>query len=101
MVHAFECGWPVVMATHQLQGSLFDQGDECFYRAGEPLPAHPVLDEARQALSMHYAAELGEPFTMAGLCHYRDGVSAVGRREARPRSGRSRPGDRPRTGGQW
>lgn len=60
------------------------------YRAGEPLP-HRVLDEARQALSMHYAAELGEPFTTVGLCHYRDGVRAVGRREARPRSARSRP----------
>ncbi|MFE2087328.1 alpha-ketoglutarate-dependent dioxygenase AlkB [Streptomyces sp. NPDC059460] len=125
------------MAPHQLQGSLFDQGDEAFlrpldglrrtglddgawidllpgwlcgadalfeqlaadvpwkaerrqmyervvdvprllafYRAGEPLPP-PVLDEARQALSTHYAAELGEPFTTAGLCHYRDGRDSV------------------------
>ncbi|WP_406387755.1 alpha-ketoglutarate-dependent dioxygenase AlkB [Streptomyces sp. NBC_00887] len=47
-----------------------------FYRSGEPLP-HPVLDEARQALSTHYAAELGEPFTTAGLCHYRDGRDSV------------------------
>ncbi|MFD0022079.1 alpha-ketoglutarate-dependent dioxygenase AlkB [Streptomyces sp. NPDC058382] len=125
------------MATHQLQGSLFDQSDDvrlgalggirrtvlgdgawidllpgwlsgagalferlaadvpwqaerrqmyervvdvprllAFYRAGQPLP-HPVLDEARQALSAHYAAELGEGFTTAGLCHYRDGRDSV------------------------
>ncbi|MCK8678829.1 alpha-ketoglutarate-dependent dioxygenase AlkB [Streptomyces lichenis] len=47
-----------------------------FYRAADPLP-HPVLDEARSALSAHYAAELGEPFTTAGLCHYRDGRDSV------------------------
>ncbi|MFE7706022.1 alpha-ketoglutarate-dependent dioxygenase AlkB [Streptomyces sp. NPDC057486] len=125
------------MAPHQLQGSLFDQGDDAslrpldglrrtelddgawidllpgwlsgadalfeqlaadvpwkaerrqmyervvdvprllaFYRAGEPLP-HLILDEARRALSTHYAAELGEPFTTAGLCHYRDGRDSV------------------------
>lgn len=32
----------------------------CFYGEDEPLP-HPVLDLARDALSAHYAAELGEP----------------------------------------
>ncbi|MGW3662363.1 alpha-ketoglutarate-dependent dioxygenase AlkB [Streptomyces sp. NPDC005141] len=47
-----------------------------YYRAGDPLP-HPVLDEARDALSAHYADELGEPFTTAGLCHYRDGRDSV------------------------
>ncbi|KPI13455.1 2OG-Fe(II) oxygenase [Actinobacteria bacterium OK074] len=47
-----------------------------YYRAGEPLP-HPVLAEAREALSAHYAAELGEPFVTAGLCHYRDGRDSV------------------------
>ncbi|MFF4755990.1 alpha-ketoglutarate-dependent dioxygenase AlkB [Streptomyces sp. NPDC002514] len=47
-----------------------------FYRAGEALP-HPVLAEARDALSGHYADELGEPFTTAGLCHYRDGRDSV------------------------
>ncbi|MGW0996086.1 alpha-ketoglutarate-dependent dioxygenase AlkB [Streptomyces sp. NPDC002523] len=46
------------------------------YRAGDPLP-HPVLDEARAALSAHYAEELGEPFTTAGLCFYRDGRDSV------------------------
>ncbi|MEW2392337.1 alpha-ketoglutarate-dependent dioxygenase AlkB [Streptomyces venezuelae] len=125
------------MATHQLQGSLFDQSDDvrlgslagihrtvlgdgawidllpgwlsgadalfeqlaaevpwkaerrqmyervvdvprllAFYGAGEPLP-HTVLDEARRTLSEHYADELGEPFTTAGLCHYRDGRDSV------------------------
>ncbi|MEV6563531.1 alpha-ketoglutarate-dependent dioxygenase AlkB [Streptomyces kronopolitis] len=47
-----------------------------FYGAGDPLP-HPVLDEARGALSAHYADELGEPFTTAGLCYYRDGRDSV------------------------
>jgi alkylated DNA repair dioxygenase AlkB len=46
------------------------------YRAGDALP-HPILDEARQALSAHYARELGEPFTTAGLCYYRDGRDSV------------------------
>ncbi|ANB04746.1 DNA repair protein [Streptomyces ambofaciens] len=47
-----------------------------FYGAGDPLP-HPLLTEARAALSAHYAPELGEPFTTAGLCHYRDGRDSV------------------------
>jgi alkylated DNA repair dioxygenase AlkB len=48
----------------------------CFYAEGAPLP-DPVLDQARQALSAHYAAELGEPFATAGLCLYRDGRDSV------------------------
>ncbi|MER6994348.1 alpha-ketoglutarate-dependent dioxygenase AlkB [Streptomyces sp. NPDC000410] len=47
-----------------------------YYREGDALP-HPVLAEARDALSAHYAAELGEPFTTAGLCYYRDGHDSV------------------------
>lgn len=47
-----------------------------YYRAGERLP-HPVLSEARDVLSAHYADELGEPFTTAGLCYYRDGRDSV------------------------
>jgi alkylated DNA repair dioxygenase AlkB len=46
------------------------------YGQGEPLP-HPLLDEARSALSAHYAEELGEPFVGAGLCLYRDGNDSV------------------------
>ncbi|KES04004.1 DNA repair protein [Streptomyces toyocaensis] len=46
------------------------------YRVGDPLP-HPVLAEAREALSAHYADELGEPFATAGLCYYRDGRDSV------------------------
>ncbi|WP_432196355.1 alpha-ketoglutarate-dependent dioxygenase AlkB [Streptomyces sp. bgisy027] len=47
-----------------------------FYGVDDALP-HPVLTEARDALSAHYAEELGEPFTTAGLCHYRDGRDSV------------------------
>ncbi|MEU1465715.1 alpha-ketoglutarate-dependent dioxygenase AlkB [Streptomyces sp. NPDC005727] len=47
-----------------------------FYAANDPLP-HPVLTEARDALSARYAEELGEPFTTAGLCFYRDGRDSV------------------------
>ncbi|MEU2778511.1 alpha-ketoglutarate-dependent dioxygenase AlkB [Streptomyces sp. NPDC007162] len=47
-----------------------------FYGAADPLP-HPVLTEAREALTRHYDDELGEPFTTAGLCYYRDGRDSV------------------------
>ncbi|MFD7627907.1 alpha-ketoglutarate-dependent dioxygenase AlkB [Streptomyces sp. NPDC059851] len=47
-----------------------------FYEEGETLP-EPVLDEARDVLTRHYAAELGEPFATAGLCLYRDGRDSV------------------------
>ncbi|MGW1208487.1 alpha-ketoglutarate-dependent dioxygenase AlkB [Streptomyces sp. NPDC002499] len=47
-----------------------------FYGRDDALP-HPVLDEARDTLSAHYADELREPFTTAGLCHYRDGRDSV------------------------
>jgi alkylated DNA repair dioxygenase AlkB len=47
-----------------------------FYEAHEPLP-HPPLADARERLSAHYRAELGEGFTTAGLCYYRDGRDSV------------------------
>ncbi|WP_327731785.1 alpha-ketoglutarate-dependent dioxygenase AlkB [Streptomyces sp. NBC_00487] len=47
-----------------------------YYGAEDTLP-DPVLDEAREALTAHYAAELGEPFATAGLCYYRDGRDSV------------------------
>ena len=47
-----------------------------FYAEGEPLP-RPILAQARDALSAHYARELGEPFTTAGMCLYRDGRDSV------------------------
>ena len=46
------------------------------YMIDEPLP-HPLLLEAREALSAHYLAELGEPFRTAGCCYYRDGRDSV------------------------
>lgn len=48
----------------------------CFYDAADPLP-NPLLAQARSLLSEHYANELGEPFTTAGLCLYRDGSDSV------------------------
>ncbi|MFB6827189.1 alpha-ketoglutarate-dependent dioxygenase AlkB [Streptomyces virginiae] len=47
-----------------------------FYAADRALP-HPSLTAARDALTRHYADELGEPFTTAGLCLYRDGRDSV------------------------
>lgn len=47
-----------------------------FYGEGETLP-DPVLARARDELSAHYAAELGEPFRTAGMCLYRDGRDSV------------------------
>ncbi|MFE7483344.1 alpha-ketoglutarate-dependent dioxygenase AlkB [Streptomyces sp. NPDC057552] len=49
---------------------------QAFFGEREPLP-HPALEAARTALSAHYGAELGEPFTTAGLCYYRDGRDGV------------------------
>ena len=47
-----------------------------FYGEGEPLP-DPLVARAREALSAHYRDELGEGFTTAGLCFYRDGRDSV------------------------
>ncbi|WP_329243164.1 alpha-ketoglutarate-dependent dioxygenase AlkB [Streptomyces sp. NBC_01478] len=47
-----------------------------YYGADDVLP-HPVLAEARDALSAYYARELGEPFSTSGLCYYRDGRDSV------------------------
>ncbi|MFJ9245595.1 alpha-ketoglutarate-dependent dioxygenase AlkB [Streptomyces sp. NPDC101776] len=47
-----------------------------YYGADDALP-HPVLAEARDALSAYYARELGEPFSTSGLCYYRDGRDSV------------------------
>jgi alkylated DNA repair dioxygenase AlkB len=49
---------------------------QCFYGEHAALP-DPVLAVARDALSRHYVAELGEPFRTAGLCLYRDGRDSV------------------------
>lgn len=56
-----------------------------FYAADEPLP-HPALQTAKELLSAHYAAELGEGFSTAGMCLYRnahDSVAWHGDREGR------------------
>jgi alkylated DNA repair dioxygenase AlkB len=46
------------------------------YAEGAALP-HPTLAAAREALSAHYLAELGEGFVTAGCCYYRDGRDSV------------------------
>ncbi|BBZ31971.1 alpha-ketoglutarate-dependent dioxygenase AlkB [Mycolicibacterium confluentis] len=38
---------------------------------------HPALKQLRRRLNDIYAGELGEPFTTAGLCLYRDGNDSV------------------------
>ncbi len=38
---------------------------------------HPALKQIRRRLNDIYAGELGEPFTSAGLCLYRDGNDSV------------------------
>jgi alkylated DNA repair dioxygenase AlkB len=48
----------------------------CFYDEHDALP-HPCLAQAREQLSRHYRAELGEAFRTAGLCLYRDGRDSV------------------------
>ncbi|MDR7274738.1 alpha-ketoglutarate-dependent dioxygenase AlkB [Catenuloplanes atrovinosus] len=47
-----------------------------WYGQDEPLP-HALLTDAREQLTRHYAPELGEPFTTAGMCLYRDGRDSV------------------------
>lgn len=40
-------------------------------------PPHPLINRLRRRLNDIYAGELGEPFTTAGLCLYRDGADSV------------------------
>lgn len=47
-----------------------------FYSERDMLP-HPLLVDVREQLSAHYRNELGEPFTTAGFCLYRDGRDSV------------------------
>jgi alkylated DNA repair dioxygenase AlkB len=48
-----------------------------FYDLVDEPPPHPHLMQIRQRLNDAYAGELGEPFTTAGLCLYRDGDDSV------------------------
>jgi alkylated DNA repair dioxygenase AlkB len=47
-----------------------------FFGEVESLP-HPVFDEAKAALSAHYAEEPTGPFLSTGFCLYRDGRDGV------------------------
>lgn len=52
----------------------------CFYdllATGGTQPVHPAIPRLRRRLNDIYAGELGEPFTTAGLCMYRDGSDSV------------------------
>ena len=53
----------------------------CFYdllAGGHAVqPPHPVIARLRRRLNDIYAGELGEPFTTAGLCLYRNGSDSV------------------------
>lgn len=40
-------------------------------------PPHPAVARLRRRLNDIYAGELGEPFTSAGFCLYRDGADSV------------------------
>ena len=40
-------------------------------------PPHPAVARLRRRLNDIYAGELGEPFTTAGFCLYRDGADSV------------------------
>ena len=48
-----------------------------FHDLAAAAPPHPVLAKLRRRLNDIYAGELGEPFTTAGLCLYRDGADSV------------------------
>lgn len=69
-----------------------------FYDLTTERAPHPVVSRLRRRLNDIYAGELGEPFTSAGFCLYRDGADSVawhGDRVGLPRpgAGRSRAED--------
>jgi alkylated DNA repair dioxygenase AlkB len=48
-----------------------------FHDLGAEQAPHPVIAKLRVRLNDIYAGEMGEPFTSAGLCLYRDGSDSV------------------------
>lgn len=48
-----------------------------FHNLVDEPPPHPRLKQIRRRLNDVYAGELGEPFTTAGLCLYRNGDDSV------------------------
>ena len=48
-----------------------------FYDLSSEAPPHPAVSRLRRRLNDVYAGELGEPFTTAGFCLYRDGADSV------------------------
>lgn len=47
------------------------------YDSSREQPPHPAIALIRRRLNDIYAGELGEPFTTAGFCLYRDGSDSV------------------------
>lgn len=56
-------------------------------------PPHPAVARLRRRINDIYAGELGEPFTTAGFCLYRDGSDSVAWHGDRTRLGRSNTED--------
>jgi len=48
-----------------------------FHDLTDAQPPHPAITKLRRRLNDIYAGELGEPFTSAGFCLYRDGSDSV------------------------
>jgi alkylated DNA repair dioxygenase AlkB len=48
-----------------------------FHDLTTEVPPHPRITDLRDRLNETYGQELGEPFTTAGLCLYRDGEDSV------------------------
>jgi alkylated DNA repair dioxygenase AlkB len=48
-----------------------------FFDLTTEAPPHPRIEELASRLNARYGDELGEPFTTAGLCLYRDGNDSV------------------------
>jgi alkylated DNA repair dioxygenase AlkB len=48
-----------------------------FHDLADGTAPHPAIARMRRRLNDIYAGELGEPFTSAGLCLYRDGTDSV------------------------
>ncbi|MDT5016503.1 MAG: hypothetical protein QOD39_2663 [Mycobacterium sp.] len=73
-----ECGIPWRAERRQMYDRVLDVPRlVSFHDLVDEPPPHPRLKQIRRRLNDAYAGELGEPFTTAGLCLYRDGNDSV------------------------